>query len=821
MSLNGCHRNSPPAGEIEYKQAQRDLVRGNLLVAESEAQQATDHTAHASDELRWKLKILQAEINVLRGKNKEALALLADSPPRTLANGDVEVQREVYGGLAYFRLGQLALATQTLKKAQELCGLSNSAACGELLSIEGIIDFQSGDLEAAESKFRQSLQFARQRHDQFLEATSLLNLGWVALGMEHYDEALSWSNASSDVARAIDAQLILEKTLFNVGWAYHELGDFEKALTNLEQARVQAERLGATSDEVWLLNDSGAAQHDMGNLHMAEISYKKSLALAQSLHDRKGLFLADMNLALLLFEQKDFASAATECERALRLAEFGNDRSWQAWPLLLRGRLLAHQGRWKEAESIFLDLDRRSETPPSVRWQVENALASTYEGAQEASQAERWYRKSIETFERQRSSVKSDEYRLPFFTNGSSVYRDYAGFLITHHRQAEALAHMDLGRARTLEEDIGLAQTNPASSSRFVQPQSVAARLKATILFYALGPEKSYLWAVSPTSTQLFELPKETEIAEHVQHYQKAILRSEDSQRVQNADAVYLYQTLVAPAQKLLPKEGRVYIIPDGGLNGFNFETLLVPASGSPHFWIEDAMITTASSLRMLATAPMHAAARGPQKLLLIGDPVSPSADYPTLTNASLEITDIERHFPAGQRVALTRTEAVPAAYPASRPGEYAFIHFVSHGTASRLSPLDSAVVLSAPRDRPEEFKLYAREIAKQPLHAQLVTISSCYGSGTRVYAGEGIVGLSWAFLRAGSQNVIGSLWEVSDASTPVLMDQMYGELERGSSPAAALRAAKLSLLHSQGTFRKPFYWAAFELYAGAFSSES
>jgi CHAT domain-containing protein len=129
--------------------------------------------------------------------------------------------------------------------------------------------------------------------------------------------------------------------------------------------------------------------------------------------------------------------------------------------------------------------------------------------------------------------------------------------------------------------------------------------------------------------------------------------------------------------------------------------------------------------------------------------------------------------------------------------------------------------VLSAPRDRPEEFKLYAREIAKQPLHAQLVTISSCYGSGTRAYAGEGLVGLSWAFLRAGSQNVIGSLWEVSDASTPVLMDQMYGELEKGSSPAAALRAAKLSLLHSQGTFRKPFYWAAFELYAGAFSSES
>jgi CHAT domain-containing protein len=101
-------------------------------------------------------------------------------------------------------------------------------------------------------------------------------------------------------------------------------------------------------------------------------------------------------------------------------------------------------------------------------------------------------------------------------------------------------------------------------------------------------------------------------------------------------------------------------------------------------------------------------------------------------------------------------------------------------------------------------------------LRADLVTISTCYGAGTRAYSGEGLVGLSWAFLRAGAHNVIGALWEVSDASTPQLMDQLYDELGKGKSPGEALRAAKLSLLHSNSAFRKPFYWAPFQLYTGS-----
>jgi CHAT domain-containing protein len=141
-------------------------------------------------------------------------------------------------------------------------------------------------------------------------------------------------------------------------------------------------------------------------------------------------------------------------------------------------------------------------------------------------------------------------------------------------------------------------------------------------------------------------------------------------------------------------------------------------------------------------------------------------------------------------------------------------VHFVTHGTASRTRPLESAVILSPEGD---SYKLYARDIVTRHLRAELVTISACYGSGSRAYSGEGLVGLSWAFLRAGAHNVIGALWEVADApATPELMDSLYKELNQGKDPATALRNAKLTLLHSSNVFAKPFYWAPFQLYAGS-----
>ena len=99
-----------------------------------------------------------------------------------------------------------------------------------------------------------------------------------------------------------------------------------------------------------------------------------------------------------------------------------------------------------------------------------------------------------------------------------------------------------------------------------------------------------------------------------------------------------------------------------------------------------------------------------------------------------------------------------------------------------------------------------------------MVTISACYGAGTKWYSGEGLVGLAWAFMRAGAHQVVAGLWEVDDRATPDLMDNFYTVLEK-KNPAEALYDAKLKMLHSTGVYRLPYYWASLQLYTGSRSA--
>ena len=99
------------------------------------------------------------------------------------------------------------------------------------------------------------------------------------------------------------------------------------------------------------------------------------------------------------------------------------------------------------------------------------------------------------------------------------------------------------------------------------------------------------------------------------------------------------------------------------------------------------------------------------------------------------------------------------------------------------------------------------------PLNADLVTLSACRSAGARMYSGEGLVGLSWAFLRAGAGSVVAGLWDVTDMSTAKLMADFYAQLVKNVPPTEALRQAKLHLLHSNNAYKKPFYWGPFQLY--------
>jgi CHAT domain-containing protein/tetratricopeptide (TPR) repeat protein len=799
-----------------FQNIRSDFLHGNLDAAQQKAENARKDFSAGNPEWAMRFRLLEAEILANQGRRPEVLVLL-NSPGVTYpAAGDLAIKRDLLCALAHAKLGQEQQADTELQQARRLSDAGNSELNGEVLRTEAIVQIYRNHLPEGADLCRKSLQFAREHRDTYLEASDLLNLGLVATEMRHYDEALTLLNGAANFARPIQAQLILEAASGNLGLAYFHLGDFEKALSSFQQAEKEAEEIGTASMQVDWLMDACHSHYMLGNLQEAKTCFQQSLKVATALDAPAEVADIQIGLAFLLFRQGQFDSANAHNEAAIQAIRQAGDKSDELETEYLQALLATRQENQRNPERL-LQVSRGSAADPALQGEIDGAIADFYAGKQQARKADLWYRASIRSFEEQRAAVGDEELRLPFFANGDALYRRYADFLIASRKPEYALQLLDIGRARTLAEGLGLASQQPdLQPEHAVDVESVARKLDAVILFYSLGPKKSWLWVTSPHHAHLFPLPGQSGIETDVQSYQNSILKSSDPLREANPAATALYETLVGAAAEMIPKGSKVIIISDGILNGLNFETLLAPGSGSSHYWIEDVIIRNANSIRMLSRLDPDSSAAGTKTLLLIGNPTAAGTGYDSLVNAFAEIRGIEKHFPPDNRTVVTQSEAVPASYAENKPDEFSYIHFVAHGTASELDPLDSAVVLSPSPDNPDNFKLYARDIMRYPLHARLVTISACYGSGLRSYAGEGLVGLSWAFLRAGAHNVIGALWEVNDASTPLLMDRLYGDLENGSSPDAALRAAKLSLIHSPAVYRKPLYWAGFQLYTGS-----
>jgi CHAT domain-containing protein len=613
----------------------------------------------------------------------------------------------------------------------------------------------------------------------------------------------------------ISAGQTLEKAQGNAGWAYYETGDYTRALASFNAAAANAASLGSPIDESQWLDNAGMSEARLGNIEAARARYNRALMLAQSLKNISEIAQVDQAIAALLLRTPHPEMAQKYIDDARALAQQGGDAFDTHLGNLLAAQLLAKRGDLVRARTLLLDVERQSQQFPTTRVDAQHTLAQVCDKAGDYRQAERWFQRSIETYHSQRSELRTDDARLPFSQNGHDLYMDYVAYLVRNHRTDEALEVIDQGRAETLAEGLGLDDKHASISPQRISLTTLARRSHAVILVYAMSQQVSYLWAANDKESGFYLLPDRAAILTAVAEHRRALLAARDLVAEQHPTARNLYEMLVKPAEHLIHPGDRVFIVA-GGINGLNFETLLTPGKSS-HYWIEDVTITHLASVRLLASAHRQGPVRGfavhRSQLLVIGNPIYSDQQYAALPNAAAEVSDVAAHFPNGARTILTGMNASPDAYIRSDPARFDYIHFVSHATASRLVPLDSAVILSA-SGTPDSGKLYARDILGRPLHAELVTISACQGSGVREYAGEGLVGLAWAFLRAGSHNVIGALWDVSDASTPELMQHLYNGIAAGNPPDVSLRAAKLDMLHSRGVFRKPIYWGAFQLYS-------
>jgi CHAT domain-containing protein len=310
-----------------------------------------------------------------------------------------------------------------------------------------------------------------------------------------------------------------------------------------------------------------------------------------------------------------------------------------------------------------------------------------------------------------------------------------------------------------------------------------------------------------------FNLPPAGEIEKLVDGDRPSIEQSmKDTRYSEKPFGGQLWNILLAEIAPHIPKNGRLIVIPDGALHRLNLETLVAP-SPQRHYWIEDVEIAVAPSIAIAASKKPSLRQRRPTSLLLIGAPDYQGTSYEKLEKAASEIRGIQERFPSAMQAVYTGPQASPAAYREADPARFSIIHFAAHAEANQEKPLESAVILSS---NGYQRKLYAREVIDVPLRADLVTISACSSAGVRAYAGEGLIGFAWAFLQAGARTVAAGLWDVNDASTQLLMNEFYAAITSGHDTVSAMRVAKMSLLKGEPRYRKPYYWAPFQVYAGS-----
>lgn len=728
----------------------------------------------------WALRAMRGEMLMsTRGLDAAARALSFELP-RKYAHSRTAVHLATLRALA-------ARNPALLESAARLAREHQPSLLGDVILYR--ISLGVGTEQDARTAIRLSQQHGR----RVTEAKAVTNLAWFLANAQRFPEAIEQGERAVSLATKLELLKLRQTAEGNLGWAYFELGDYENAAGLFARAEKTARDIGVKLDRVPWLIQLGNIEFQKRNWDAALRYNQQAAALAKEVGRHAELGAAYANVARAMIELGRFAEAAQF--NTMALAAKKDDPEAILSSKVIEARLASRRGDPSSAERLYDEvLSGRPDPPTRIEAEMHYARLLAAGSRNDAARAH--FESAARAAFEGRARIRSRDLRFAFLNTAADMFDAYVEFLVRTGRVEEALAVTETSRAQALEEG--------SVATRAFDAKAIAKANGSTLLCYWLGRERSFVWVVTPSAVRVHALAPDAMIENMTAQYRDDLLGSRGSLERSGARGRQLFTALV-PAMAL-ERNARVIIVPDGQLHTLNFETLVTPAG---RYWIEDVVVVSAPSLQLVARGPRKSTA--PESLLVVGDAPAAGPAFPRLSHARTEIDRVSKHF--AKKTILQGAQATPAAYRTASQKGFAFQHFVAHGVASNLRPLDSAVILAPAQNG--SFKLLARDIIGQPLDARLVTISSCHGVGTRTYAGEGVVGLAWAFLKAGADQVIAALWEVSDQATPPLMDAMYAAIRKGRDPADALREAKLDLLRQKTVYRNPRYWAPFVLYAG------
>jgi CHAT domain-containing protein len=363
---------------------------------------------------------------------------------------------------------------------------------------------------------------------------------------------------------------------------------------------------------------------------------------------------------------------------------------------------------------------------------------------------------------------------------------------------------------------------------------------------------RTYLFAVDKNRFHTFSIDYAVKDLERdIEVITRPLYRAEMQASWDPSVAYRLYSKLIKPAEYFLAAKKTVVIVPHGPLSALPFEMLVdSSAHAAKRFWSASDRPTHLVEKYAFAYAPScavlsHLRSRQREErpgwnLVAFGDALyadpdakrefNPGADklmtmfastgrgqrgseLRPLPGARKEISEIVK-IVGGPTQTYLGAQATETLFKKADLTRYNYVHLATHGvilSGSGKSQSQPAIVFSLYGDHENDGFLQLGEAFGLKLNSDLVVISSCLAhSGQQTPESGALQGLARAFLFAGTDSVILSMWQVNDESTAKLFIDMYRNLKEGSK-SEALREAKLNLLKNAGTSH-PYYWAPFVL---------
>jgi CHAT domain-containing protein/Tfp pilus assembly protein PilF len=807
-------------------------------------------------------------------------------------------------GVTYDNLGEYQAA---LESHQHNLALKRElgARADQAIALNNIGTAYSGldEYQKALDAYTAALEINRSVDNRRSAAINLNNIAWVYDQLGDVRRAATFYQESLEIVRALNDQHTIGVTLNNIAQIEARLGNYDKALQVHTEALSFRRAVGNTDGEANSLNNIGNTLARLGRRNEALEYFQRALAIQRTSRNPYMLARTLRNLGALGREDGDHLQALAHLDEAVEISRTIRDRDGEA-------AALAELSRVEHARGNDATAHQHAESALAAFESVRLAVASPTLRASFFASVRDIQELDIEALMRLHVQHPKEGFgAAALFTSERGRARSLLELL--HESSVEIRRGVDtalLDRERELERVISRKAEQYSRGGKETEAEAIAAaqeldalatqleqvqgRIRDTspqyaalthpvpitlseiqtkvldddtvLLEYALGSTRSFVWAVTTTSMDVFELPPRAEIEAAVRRlYDPLTTRNlkppretsaARARRIRQADQAYLSAAATASRMLLNPVASRIQnkrllIVGEGVLQYLPFSALPEPGTGEREKTtplIANHEIITAPSASVMAVLRQETAGRrqAEKALFVLADPVFSADDARVVQRATtVAASSIPRGAPQPAddigaqellRLRFSRQEAEEIArlaspaqtrialdFDASREtllssdlGQYRIVHLASHSLLDNQRPELSGVVLSLVdrSGRPQNGFLRLYDIYNLRLGADLVVLSACQTARGGEIAGEGLIGLTRGFLYAGAPRVVATLWEVDDRATALVMKHFYeGMFIRGQRPAAALRSAQAEMARTRG-WESPYYWAAFTL---------